>query len=324
MSSRDWKERIMARYQELKKLGRPFFPDIIFKDTVAVFFVFIAVFILAYALGADLEEMADPTDTTYNPRPEWYFLFLFQALKFFPGALEPVAAIILPSLAIIFLLFLPFIDRGPKRHWLDRKILTSMGLMAAGGFAVLTYLGIKSPLLNPVVHKDPQVIAGRKLYNDLRCAYCHSIQGRGGKAAPDLSTVGAKREREWLVRHFQDPQAVTPGSLMPQFHLLPAEVEDVVAFLMTLGGGVGPYSPDASKLFAEHCSSCHILDGKGGDMGPDLSAIRTYREKNYVTDYVRDPAKMNRDATMPGFSDSLTHEQIEDIARYLFSTEKKR
>lgn len=321
MADADWKQRVRARYEALKKQGRAFFPYSIFKDTVAVFLIFLAVVALALQFGASLEEVADPTDTTYNPRPEWYFLFLFQALKFFPGALEPVAAIILPTLVILFLFALPFLDRGPKRHPLDRPLLTLSGLAAIAIFTVFTILGFLSPLLNPIEQRDPVVGAGKKLYRDLRCSYCHSIEGRGGVAAPDLSTVGARRDREWLTDHFANPQKSTPGSIMPRLHLLPEEITALVAYMQSLGGE-GPFTPAAPTLFAEQCAACHALDGKGGDAGPDLTTVRSYRDKQYIDRYIRDPKTANRDATMPGFKGQLTEQQIEDLARYLSSAQR--
>ncbi|MBI2346896.1 MAG: c-type cytochrome [Deltaproteobacteria bacterium] len=318
-----WKDRLRARYQELKQQGKPFFPFTVFKDSLAVLIVFCAIVYLAVTVGADLEEIADPTATTYNPRPEWYFLFLFQALKFFPGKLEPFAAVVVPTFVIIFLLLLPFIDRGPKRHPIDRPILTALGIIAVGGFGALTYLGYKSPLLNPTIHQHPVVAEGKRLYQELRCSYCHSVQGRGGVAGPDLTTVGAKRDREWLIRHFLNPQQATPGSIMPRMHLLPEEAEALTAYMQTLGGE-GPFTPEAPTLFAQQCTSCHAIDGKGGDIGPDLSAVRTYRDKGYVYSYIEDPNAMNPSAMMPGFKETLTAAQIEDLARYLLSTQRGR
>ena len=321
MSEENWKERVLARYAELKKAGKSFFPYIIFKDTVAVFIVFAIVLSLACFVGAELEEIADPTDTTYNPRPEWYFLFLFQALKFFPGSLEAVAAIILPTLAILFMILLPFIDRGPRRHPLDRPLLTILGIIAIGGFTALTVMGLRSPLLNPVVHQDPQVAAGRHLYQELRCVYCHSIHGRGGLAAPDLATVGARRDRNWLIQHFQSPRTATPGSIMPKLNLLPNEIEALTAYMQTLGGE-GPFTPHAPVLFNDNCLSCHALDGEGGEIGPDLSTILTYRDKGHLYRYIEDPKSLNPDSSMPGYKGTLTPTEIEDLARYLMSVKR--
>src|SRR4029077_5706544 len=86
----DWHQKYKERYARLKSAGKSFFPYAIFKDTLVAFLILGVVLALAHFWGAKLEDLADPTDTTYNPRPEWYFLFLFQALKFFPGKWEAV------------------------------------------------------------------------------------------------------------------------------------------------------------------------------------------------------------------------------------------
>src|SRR5215469_9920323 len=89
-----------------------FFPMQVFKDTVAIFIAFAILFTMAVAVHVPLEQMADPTDTSYIPRPEWYFLFLFQFLNMFNGPLEVIGAVVLPGLAVLTLLLVPFIDRG--------------------------------------------------------------------------------------------------------------------------------------------------------------------------------------------------------------------
>ncbi|MBI3541169.1 MAG: cytochrome b N-terminal domain-containing protein, partial [Deltaproteobacteria bacterium] len=264
-----WKERVKNRYLELKSQGQSFFPYTIYKDILAVFAVFLLAFALALWSPAGLEEVADPTDSNYNPRPEWYFLFLFQALKFFPGSLEALAAVLLPSLALGLLVLLPFLDKGPQRHWWDRPWVTGLGVTALAGVIALSVMGWRSPRVNPVVKEDPQVVSGRALYSELRCYYCHSIRGKGGVTAPDLSTVGARRDRVWLLKHFEDPAALSPGTVMPKLHLLPEEMSRLAAYLETLGGG-GPYSPKAPGLFQKNCSSCHALDSRGESLGPDL------------------------------------------------------
>ena len=71
------KEAYLEKYDEQKKKGAPFWPDIIFKDVVISLVVFVLLVALASYYGASLEEIADPSDDSYTPRPEWYFLFLF-------------------------------------------------------------------------------------------------------------------------------------------------------------------------------------------------------------------------------------------------------
>jgi quinol-cytochrome oxidoreductase complex cytochrome b subunit len=93
---------------------KPFFPAQVFKDTVAIFIAFAVLYTLALVARVPLEQLADPTDTAYIPRPEWYFLFLFQTLKMFPGPLEVVGSVVLPGLAVLTLILAPFLDRGGR------------------------------------------------------------------------------------------------------------------------------------------------------------------------------------------------------------------
>jgi quinol-cytochrome oxidoreductase complex cytochrome b subunit len=81
------KRDYLEGYQAKKAKGRPFFPDILFKDAVVSLFVLLVLVALSYFVGAPLESRANPNDAAYTPRPEWYFLFLFQLLKYFPGKL---------------------------------------------------------------------------------------------------------------------------------------------------------------------------------------------------------------------------------------------
>ncbi len=98
------RQEYLEQYKKDKEKGVPFFPDILFKDAVVSLVIFIALVALAYFVGAPLEPRADPADTSYTPRPEWYFLFLFQLLKYFPGSLEVIGVFIIPSVAIILLI----------------------------------------------------------------------------------------------------------------------------------------------------------------------------------------------------------------------------
>src|SRR3972149_3323521 len=133
------------KYKEAKEKGVPFFPDIIFKDTVVVLIVFMALVALSYFLGAPLEARANPNDTTYNPRPEWYFLFLFQLLKYFPGNLEVIGAMVIPGLFILLLILLPIIDKSPKRHFMNRPFASIAALVVVAGIGILTLLALSEP-----------------------------------------------------------------------------------------------------------------------------------------------------------------------------------
>jgi len=115
------KQAYRESYQRAKEKGVPFFPNALFKDAIVSLLVFLVLVALAALLGAPLEAHADPSDTSYTPRPEWYFMFLFQLLKYFPGQLEVVGVFVIPTLAILLLVALPFIDRGKLRHFSRRR-----------------------------------------------------------------------------------------------------------------------------------------------------------------------------------------------------------
>src|SRR6185437_15013449 len=132
-----------ALEDELKP-KKSFYPEQVFKDTVAVFVAFAILFIMAIAVRVPLERVADPTDTSYIPRPEWYFLFLFQTLKVFEGPLEVVGTVVLPTLAILALIAAPFIDRSRLVRVRQRTFAIGIVVLAGLGWAGLTAAAIRS------------------------------------------------------------------------------------------------------------------------------------------------------------------------------------
>jgi len=319
-SDPNWKTRLKDRYLELKAQGKTFWPFIIFKDTVAVTIVFLIVLGVALWKGAELEDLANPTDTTYNPRPEWYFLSVFQLLKYFPGKLEAFAIVLLPLIVVSLLFALPFLDKGPKRHPADRKWLVAAGCMSVLGLVFLTIQGARTPLTNPVAEKDPLIMEGKRLFVELHCEYCHTLHGHGGTVGPVLDDVGVRRNRDWLANHFRNPKKVTPGTQMPNFNLLDGEVEALVAYMSSLGAG--SFTAEAPKLYEDNCSSCHKFHGVGEEIGPDLSHVAGVRDADYIAAYIKDPIKLNPDAAMQGYADLLTPAQIQDLANYLYQQGK--
>src|SRR5438093_2234 len=136
------KEQYLREYDLLKKQGKPFFPYAVLKDGVMAAIVLFVIIALSIFLGAELGPKADPTTTTYVPRPEWYFFFLFELLRVVkPPALVFMATIGIPTICLILLLLLPFYDRGPERRPERRPIATTAGILTIGAMAYLTYLG---------------------------------------------------------------------------------------------------------------------------------------------------------------------------------------
>src|SRR3990167_3857140 len=109
------KEQYLREYQVLKEQGKPFFPYAVLKDSVMSAIVMVVIIALAVILGAgELQNKADPTTVTYTPRPDWYFYFLFELLRVIkPPSLVVLATIGIPTIAMVLLVLLPFIDRNP-------------------------------------------------------------------------------------------------------------------------------------------------------------------------------------------------------------------
>ena len=124
------------------KPKKKFFPEQVFKDTVAIFLWCVGVALMVALVRVPLGHVADPTDTSYTPRPEWYFLFLFQVLKIFQGpALEFIGAIVLPGAAMAALVLMPFLDRGKMLKITQRTGAISLVVLAALGWSALDGAG---------------------------------------------------------------------------------------------------------------------------------------------------------------------------------------
>jgi ubiquinol-cytochrome c reductase cytochrome b subunit len=179
--------------------GKPkkkFYPEQVFKDTVAIFITFAILFAMAVMVRVPLERLADPTDTTYIPRPDWYFLFLFQLLKYFQGPMELVGSTILPGMAIAALMLVPFIDRAKMKRVRQRTLAFGVVAFAALGWTGLTVAAIRSTPNTPVIDVTemtgpehwqelaPAELAGIGYYRKEACASCHT----GDRAlGPDLA-----------------------------------------------------------------------------------------------------------------------------------------
>src|SRR3954471_13985545 len=136
------KEEYLREYAILKAQGKPFFPYAVTKDSLMACVVMLAIILMSLMFGAELGPKADPTTTTYVPRPEWYFFFLFELLRVIkPPSLVPVATIGVPTICMILLLLLPFYDRGPERRPERRPIATTAGILVIAAMALLTYEG---------------------------------------------------------------------------------------------------------------------------------------------------------------------------------------
>jgi mono/diheme cytochrome c family protein len=339
------KKAYLEKYRAAKEKGLPFFPDIVFKDAVVSFVVFITLIALVFFFGAPLEDRANPNDTTYTPRPEWYFLFLFQMLKYFPGKLEVIGAIIIPSILVVLLLVLPFIDKSPLRHFRNRPYASVTALVIVAGIGILTILAVREP---PPPQAALVVDQAAALYTQ-NCANCHgpSIEVPSGT---DLHQIIASGRHEGMPAWGGDLSAdeidaLAGFILSPSGHIIynqecatcheqmvqavgnPAELQRVLEegseYQAHLGLAVPDWAetlspeernallnflaaPDGQRLFAVNCSGCH---GQGVAFTGSQEDLR-----NLVSEG-------GQHLDMPAWKEKLSDEDIHTLAAYVVNPE---
>ena len=197
--------------------GPAFFPWHVVKDTVMMALVFASLFTIAMLIPAPLDDIANPADTSYIPRPEWYFLSLFQLLKYFPGPLEPIATMVIPGVVVGFLFSLPFIDTGAERHPLrgSRRWVTAAFMMMGSGVVLLTALGIADRPQRIEVSGDVRGLAVTTF--DASCVKCHALNGKGADIGPELTHIGRRLDEGMIRRQIEDASAINPETDMPPF-----------------------------------------------------------------------------------------------------------
>lgn len=316
---------------------KKFFPQQVFKDTAAIFICFIILFTMAVAVRVPLEQLADPTDTAYTPRPEWYFMFLFQFLKFFNGPLEVVGSMVLPGLAVLLLILVPFIDRGQMVKVTKRGFAFGFVALAALGWTGLTAAAvITTPAEAREVAVDysaptdwmqlsPEEMAGIAYFRRENCVSCHAIDNSGSQIGPDLTRTTIHRNAAWMIQHFKSPQGVRPGSSMPPIQLGDAQLNSLAAFLLKLNPDNASALENAPQFAvqgalvyqANGCSDCHKVNGVGMEIGPALNGLSKRRSRSWVEQHFADPEKLSPGTSMPPFK--FSNQDLENLTTYLFS-----
>jgi ubiquinol-cytochrome c reductase cytochrome b subunit len=324
------------------KPKRQFYPEQVAKDTLAIFVAFAILFTLAIAVHVPLERMADPTDTSYIPRPEWYFLFLFQMLKIFEGPLEVVGTVILPTVAILALILTPFIDRSKMVRVRQRALAAGIVLLAAIGWGGLTTAAIRSTppqtaaasidFSGPVqwMQLKPAELSGVHYFKEEHCGTCHNvIAGGEAKAGPNLVNTGRRHDKEWMLAHFKEPGKTSPGSAMTPVNLSTAQLNDLAAAMAALtpeNGDLISNTPDfaanGAALYQKNfCFSCHQVNGVGGKTGPALNGLATRRTEAWTKEHFLNPQKMSPGTPMPPYK--FNGKDLEDMVSYLFTLPDK-
>ena len=236
------KEAYLREYSILKNEGKPFFPYAVAKDGTMAAIVMLLIIFLALLFGAEVGPKANPTTTTYVPRPDWYFYFLFEVLRVMKNVrvFTPMAAIGVPTICMILLFLLPFYDRSPERRIERRPIALAAGVATIAAMAYLTYTGADTGSPNTVDMKPPSSLtaqqkqvftAGELVVGQSGCLACHVIGSNGNSGpGPNLTHIGSVLPMGAIASTLRNPTAP-----MPSFRNLPPQkFQNLVGFLSQL------------------------------------------------------------------------------------------
>jgi len=260
-----------ARYKrDVQKRGKPFFPYAMFHDTVMSLIVVVVIVGLACIwkwtipgdhtgtgagwLGPLYSDKADPGTTSFVPRPDWYFYFLFYLLRIFKWPESVILGTVgIVTVIMVLMLALPFLDRRRERRLSRRPVAVVITILTVIAMGTLTYKGATAKealgsetvgLVGGWVKKNnlpPAAVPGAKLFAESGCLTCHTYLGSGSSnlGAPDLSEIGNKGLGiDTQIKHLKNPSSVTPGSPMPSFAGLGDEnLRKLAIFLEASKGG---------------------------------------------------------------------------------------
>jgi menaquinol-cytochrome c reductase cytochrome b/c subunit len=261
------RRRVYQQYKaDVKERGKPFFPYAMWHDTVMSFVVVCVIIGLTIVwkystpgdhhstdpgwLGKLYDNPADPGTINFVPRPDWYFYFLFYLLRIFKWPETVILGTIgIPTIALVLLLALPFIDLRVERRLLRRPVAIIAAILVVISMGVLTFKGavakeaLGSELLGHVSSwskkegyaGNPTAIKGAKLFAVSGCLNCHIYNGDGGSnlGAPELTAEGSKNKGiAFQIAHLKCPACVNSGSPMPSFAGLgDARLKQIATFL---------------------------------------------------------------------------------------------
>ncbi|MEW6085338.1 MAG: c-type cytochrome [Chloroflexota bacterium] len=271
------KKRINERYKQEVEKGEFFWPDSIFKDLIVSLAIFILLILLATFIGVAPEAKADPSDTSYIPRPEWYFLFLFKFLALYGqlpllGKIEWIATVLIPGIAVGVLTLLPFIERSPHRYYGKRVLPISVMAIMVVGIVLLT---LTSEV--PTVSKDGSTLLG-------------SLQTISGIFIPLTAYIllfffrSNTRLMIWTASLAALSMLVISGTVLalaPEREIAKVEVATTLPDQILAG----------QDLYSIHCVECHgddgsvaVIEGVEGLEGEKITPINSRDVLYTITD----------------------------------------
>ena len=236
------KEQYLREYSILKNEGKPFFPYAVAKDSLMMVIVMAVIIFLAVLFGAELGPKVDPTSTTYVPRPDWYFYFLFEVLRVMRNIpkFTDMATIGVPTICMILLFLLPFYDRSQERRITHRPVALAAGQTKILAMAYLTYTGSNVGSPWSVDLKPPSNLtsaqastyrAGERVAGESGCLACHQIGENGNNGpGPVLTKIGSQLRPNAIASTLRNPNAPMP-SFAGLARSSPGKFNDLVQFL---------------------------------------------------------------------------------------------
>jgi quinol-cytochrome oxidoreductase complex cytochrome b subunit/mono/diheme cytochrome c family protein len=280
--------------EQLRAQEEPFWPKQLLKDGVVWLVFLVALGWWCYDRPAPLEAQADPAQP-YEARPEWYFMFLFQFLRYFHGPYEILGTFVLPTSVFLVLFFWPLLDRNPQRNPRRRPVamgflsLGTAGLISLTIFAIATDVRMTEP--EQVVAKAPapaesagpiQRADVARIYND-NCAACHGVEGSGQQIRAGMPTIPDLTSLAWQLSQtdVEITHRIQDGNepLMPAYRtkLSPQQILALTVYVrafaiapaeVTAPKPAQPRPPFAAgmtplQVYRAYCLACHDINGSG-------------------------------------------------------------
>ncbi len=219
-----------------------FYPEHTFRSCIVFAVLFLVLIGLSIYGRIPREQIAGTILDSYLPRPEWYYMWMFQLLTYFSGPWEGICTLAIFAVGGALIFSVPFLGKSKTKGLAGRPLCVAAGVTAIMGIiylSIIAYAEIK-PYGTVVPVPDRQLTAaeerGLHVYVDSECAYCHQIQGRGGRRiGPDLSNIAAKRRNiEELSRYIKNARAVSSWTIMPKYDMPENDLRALAAFMLSL------------------------------------------------------------------------------------------
>jgi len=245
-----------------------FYPRQVVMDTIVALVMILILGSLAHFAPTELGPKANPADTQYVPRPEWYYLPIFQWLKYWRGPYAIFGIIVIPAITSALLVLVPFIDRRLERRPWRRPIAVGVFVLILAGFVAMGLMSVRDDQRDPSIAKqvakqqeeveqfmhesfqpegaasslsapvvtvlDPLAVAGKKIYEGESCDACHGENGVGTAVGPKLSGAIAQTSAEELAKLLRHPTAKMIEGEMKPVDVSDEDLKALVAYIKSL------------------------------------------------------------------------------------------